>query len=50
MITFSILMIVLLTLAVVLATFGAGFLAVFGDLLMCGLIIVGLVKLLRRKK
>ena len=50
MITFSILMIVLLVIATILAAFGAGFLAVFGDILVCGLIIYGLVKLFRRKK
>lgn len=50
MITFSILLVILLTLAAILAVFGAGFLAVFGDLLICGLIIFGLVKLFRPRK
>lgn len=50
MITFSILMIVLLAVAVILATCCAGFLAVFGDLIVCGLIIALVVKLFKPKK
>lgn len=50
MITFSILMIALLIIATVLALCGAGLLAVFGDLIICGLIIALIIKLFRRKK
>ena len=50
MITFSILLAVLLTVAVFIATFGAGLIAVFGDLIVCGLIIGLIVKLFNHKK
>lgn len=54
MITFSILSIALLVIAVVATIIalacGAGFIAVFGDLIVCGLIIGLLIKLFRRKK
>ncbi len=54
MIIFSILCTILLAVAIVAAiialAFGAGFIAVFGDLIVCGLIICLLVKLFRRKK
>lgn len=54
MITFIILLVTLLTLAlvatlVVLAG-GAGILVAFGDVIVCGLIIYLLVKLFRRRK
>ena len=54
MITFSILLTVLLAVAFVVATIalacGAGFIAVFGDLIICGLVIALIVKLFKRKK
>ena len=54
MMTFCILVITLLTLgmlsALVLAVGGAAFLAVFGDVLVCGLIIGLIVKLFVKKK
>lgn len=50
MITFTILTIILLIAVAIALTFGAGLLAVFGDLIVCGLIIWLLVKLFRRKK
>lgn len=54
MILFSLLLIGLVTLGVVAAAAllagGAGLLVVFGDLIVCGLIIWGLVWLFRRRK
>lgn len=54
MITFTILLITLLSVAFVIATIamacGAGFIAAFGDLIVCGLILWLLVKLFRRRK
>ena len=54
MITFSVLLIALLTVAIVAALVilagGAGLLLTVGDLIVCVLIIVGLIKLFRRKK
>lgn len=54
MITFSVLLIVLLAIALVTAIIalvgGAGLIAVFGDLIICGLIVGLLVKIFRRKK
>ena len=50
MITFGILLVLAIIAAIIALAVGAGFLAVFGDLLICTLIIVGLVKLFRRKK
>ena len=54
MITLSVLLIALLVVAIVAALAllagGAGLILTFGDLLVCGLIIVGLVKLFNRKK
>lgn len=54
MVAFTILLIVLLALAVIAAFFalvwGAGFIVVFGDLVVCGLIIWLLVKLFKRGK
>lgn len=54
MITFTILLVTLLTVAIVVASIalacGAGFIAAFGDLIICGLVIYGLVKLFRRKR
>lgn len=54
MITFSILLITLLAVAIVTAViavaFGAGFIAVFGDLVICLGIIWLLIKLFRRRK
>lgn len=53
MITFSILLFALLTVAVVVGVValacGASFFLLFGDLIVCGLIIWLLVKLFRRK-
>lgn len=54
MITFTILLTVLLAVAIVVASIalacGVGFVAAFGDLIVCGLVIYVLVKLFRRKK
>ena len=50
MITFSILLIVLLTLAVIIATCGAGIIVALGDLIVCGLILWLIVKLFKPKK
>lgn len=54
MITFTILLIALLGIAVVAGTIalacGAGFIAIFGDLIVCGLIIGLLVKLFKGRK
>ena len=54
MITFTILLVTLLAVAIVVASIalacGAGFIAAFGDLIVCGLIFWLLVKLFRRKK
>lgn len=54
MITFTILLVTLLAVAFVIASIavacGAGFIAAFGDLIICGLVIYLLVKLFRRKK
>lgn len=54
MITFTILLITILAIAIVAACIalacGAGFIAAFGDLIVCGLIIWLFVKLFRRRK
>ena len=50
MITFTILLAVVILTALVALAFGVGFLAAFGDIVVCGLILWGLVKLFRRKK
>ena len=54
MITFTLLTIALLIIATVIAivalTCGAGLIAVFGDLIVCGLIIALFVKLFTKKK
>lgn len=54
MITLTILLIAVLTVAILAAiialTFGAGFIVVFGDLIVCGLIIGLFVKLFRRRR
>lgn len=54
MITFTILLVTLLAVAIVVASIalacGAGFVVAFGDLIVCGLVIWLLVKLFRRKK
>lgn len=50
MITFSILLIAAIIIASIALAFGAGLFAVFGDLIICGLIIALFVKLFRRKK
>lgn len=54
MITFTILLISLLTLAVmsaiILLVGGAGFIAVFGDLIVCVLIIGLIVRLIKRRR
>lgn len=50
MITFTVLTIAVLLVAAVLGIVGTGFLAIFGDLIVCGMIIGLIVKLFRRKK
>lgn len=54
MITLAILLVSILAIAIVgsiiALAFGAGFIAVFGDLIICALIIYGLVRLFRRRK
>ena len=50
MITFSILLTIAIVIVSVVLAFGTGFLAVFGDLIICGLIIGLLVKLFKRRK
>lgn len=50
MVTFGILLVLAGIAAAVALALGTGFLAVFGDLLIGILIVVGLVKLFRRKK
>lgn len=50
MITFGILLTIAIVALVIALACGAGFIAVFGDLILCGLIIFGLIKLFRRKK
>ena len=54
MITFTILLVAVLAVAIVAACIalacGAGFIAAFGDLIVCGLIIGLIVKLFRRRK
>lgn len=50
MITFTVLTIILLIVAAILGICATGFLAVFGDLILCGLIIALIIKLFRRKK
>ena len=50
MITFTILLTVAIVIASIVLACGAGIFAVFGDLIVCGLIIWLLVKLFRRRK
>lgn len=54
MITLTVLTTILLSIAIITAVIalmcGAGFIVVFGDLLVCGLIIALIVKLFKRKK
>ena len=54
MITFTILLTALLTVAIVAAVIavacGAGFVALFGDLIICGLLIWIIVRLFRRRR
>lgn len=54
MITFFAVLITLLTLAVIAAVAiiigGAGCLLVFGDLIVCGLIVYFIIRLIRRRK
>ena len=54
MITFSVLLIALLVVltvaALVVLASGAGLILVFGDLIVCGLILWGIIKLFKRKK
>lgn len=50
MITFTILLAIAIVAALIALVCGAGFIAVFGDLIVCGLIIWLLVKIFRRKK
>ena len=50
MITFSILLAVLLIVVTIVAIVVGSVIVVFGDLIVCGLIIWGLVKLFKRKK
>lgn len=54
MITLSLLVIGLLVMAIVsalaLLAGGAGLIAVFGDILVAGLIVLGIIKLFKRKK
>lgn len=54
MITFTLLLIALIVVAIIsiisIIIGGAGFIALFGDVIICGLIIWLLVKLFRRRK
>ena len=50
MITFSILLALAISLLSIVFTFGIGIAVVFGDLIVCGLILWALIKLFQRKK
>ena len=50
MITFSILLVVALIIAAIVAICCGAVVFAFGDLILCGIIIAGIVKLFRRKK